>query len=152
MQHKNSHNNTQVFNRPCMGKQNALMNFLLAQKKMAELEPLCLVMMDRNASSDPQDQKEVPCPLPHILYIFFQITERCSLKSARFLRPYMRAYWSFALPSRRTMITPTQATPSSSRSHIDWKTLLFFINTAKHCQYYEGPNFISTYIIFQISH
>jgi hypothetical protein len=44
---------------------------LLAQKKIAELQPPGLVVMDRNAATYPQDQKEVPCPLPHILYILF---------------------------------------------------------------------------------
>ena len=71
MQLKNSHNNTQVFNRPCVGKQNALTDFLLAQKKMAELKPPSLVVTNRNAATNPQDQPEVPRPLPCILYILF---------------------------------------------------------------------------------
>ena len=44
MKLKNSDNNTYVFNRPCVGTQNALTDFLLAQKKMAELKPLSLVL------------------------------------------------------------------------------------------------------------
>ena len=71
MKLKNSHNNTYVFNRPCVGKQNALTDFLLAQKKMAELKPPSLVVTNRNAATNPQDLTEVPSPLPHILYIFF---------------------------------------------------------------------------------
>jgi hypothetical protein len=67
MQLKNSCNNTKVFNHPLVGKQNALsdflLDFLLAQKKMAELEPLCLVVMECNSSTGPQDKKEVPHPL-----------------------------------------------------------------------------------------
>jgi hypothetical protein len=125
MQLKNSCNNTMVFNHPLVGKQNALTDFLLAQKKMAEMEPLGLVVMECNASIGPQDQKEVPLPCNIFFIFFFQITELCSHPSSRFLRLLMRAYWSFALPSRRTTITPTGPTPSSSRSHIDWKTLLF---------------------------
>ena len=62
MKLKNSDNNTQVFNRPCVGTHNALTDFLLAQKKMAELN---------NAAINPQDQTEVPRPLPCILYILF---------------------------------------------------------------------------------
>ena len=38
---------------------------------MADLEPLSLVVMNRNAATNPQDQTEVPRPLPHILYILF---------------------------------------------------------------------------------
>ena len=71
MKFKNSVNNTQVFNRPCVGTQNALTDFLLAQKKMAELKPPSLVVMNRNAAINPQDQTEVPRPLPCILYILF---------------------------------------------------------------------------------
>ena len=62
MKLKNSDNNTQVFNRPCVGTHNALTDFLLAQKKMAELN---------NAAIKPQDQTEVPRPLTCILYILF---------------------------------------------------------------------------------
>ena len=51
--------------------QNALTDFLLAQKKMAELKPLILVVTNRNAAINPHDQTEVPCPLPCILYILF---------------------------------------------------------------------------------
>ena len=54
-----------------MGKQNVMTDFLLAQKKMAELEPPDLVVRNRNAATNPQDQTEVPRPLPHILYILF---------------------------------------------------------------------------------
>ena len=54
-----------------MGMQNALTDFLLAQKKMAELEPPGLVVTNRNTATNPQDQMEVPRPLPHILYIRF---------------------------------------------------------------------------------
>ena len=54
-----------------MGKQNALTDFLLAQKKMAELKPPSLVVTNRNAATNPQDQTEVPRPLPHIFYIIF---------------------------------------------------------------------------------
>ena len=71
MQLKNSQNITHVFNCPCVGMQNALTDFLLAQKKMAELEPPGLVVTNRNAATNPQDQMEVPRPLPHILYIRF---------------------------------------------------------------------------------
>ena len=71
MKLKNLVNNTQVFNRPCVGKQNALTDFWLAQKNMAELKPLGLVVTNHNAATNPQDQTEVPCPLSHILYIFF---------------------------------------------------------------------------------
>ena len=39
MKLKNSDNNTYVFNRPCVGMQSALTDFLLPQKKMAELKP-----------------------------------------------------------------------------------------------------------------
>jgi hypothetical protein len=38
---------------------------------MAELEPPGLVVKNRNAATNSQDQTEVPRPLPHILYIFF---------------------------------------------------------------------------------
>ena len=62
MQLKNSHNNTYVSNSPCVGKQNALTDFLLAQKKMEELEPPGLVVTNRNATTNPQDQREVPRP------------------------------------------------------------------------------------------
>jgi hypothetical protein len=79
LQLKKSCNNTKVFNHPLVGKQNALTDFLLAQKKMAELEPPGLVVMERNASTGPQYQKEVPRPLQHICHVFFfQITELCS--------------------------------------------------------------------------
>jgi hypothetical protein len=44
---------------------------LLAQKKMAELKPPSLVVTNRNAAINPQDQTEVPRPLPCILYILF---------------------------------------------------------------------------------
>ena len=71
MKFKNSVNNTQVFNRPCVGTQNALTDFLLAQKKMAELKPPNLVVKNRNTATNPQDQTKVPRLLPHILYIFF---------------------------------------------------------------------------------
>ena len=71
MKLKNSVNNTQIFNRPCVGTQNALMDFLLVQKKTAELKPLSLVVTNRNAAINPQDQTEVPRPLPRILYILF---------------------------------------------------------------------------------
>ena len=71
MKFKNSVNNTQVFNRPCVGTQNALTDFLLAQKKLAELKPPSLVVTNRNAAINPQDQTEVPRPLPCILYIIF---------------------------------------------------------------------------------
>jgi hypothetical protein len=54
-----------------MGTQNALTDFLLAQKKMAELEPPGLVVTNSNSATNPQDQTEVPRPLPHILYILF---------------------------------------------------------------------------------
>jgi hypothetical protein len=55
MQLKNSCNNTMVFNHHLVGKQNALMDFLLAQKKMVELEPPALVVLERNASTGRQD-------------------------------------------------------------------------------------------------
>ena len=71
MKLKNSDNNTQVFNRPCIGTQNALTDFLLVQKKMAELKPLSLVVTNRNAAINFQDQTEVPRLLPCILYILF---------------------------------------------------------------------------------
>ena len=71
MKLKNSDSNTQVFNRPCIVTQNALMDFLLAQKKMAELKPPSLMVTNRNTATNPQDQTEVPRPLPHILYILF---------------------------------------------------------------------------------
>jgi len=54
-----------------VGTQNALTDFLLAQKKMAELEPPGLVVTNRNAATNPQDQTEVPRPLTHIIYILF---------------------------------------------------------------------------------
>ena len=54
-----------------MGTQNALTDFYLAQKKMAELEPSGFVVTNRNATTNPQDQTEVSRPLPHILYILF---------------------------------------------------------------------------------
>jgi hypothetical protein len=54
-----------------VGTQNALMDFLLAQKKMTEMEPLGLVVTNCNAATNPQDQTEVSRPLPHILYILF---------------------------------------------------------------------------------
>jgi hypothetical protein len=38
---------------------------------MAELEPPNLVVMNRNAATNPHDQTEVPRPLPYILYILF---------------------------------------------------------------------------------
>jgi hypothetical protein len=69
MQLKNSCNNTKVFNHPWVGKKNALTDFLLAQKKMAELEPLSLVVMEHNTAIDHQDRKEVPHPLQHILHV-----------------------------------------------------------------------------------
>ena len=71
MKLKNPDNNTQVFNRPCVGTQNALTDFLLAQKKMTELEPLGLGVTNRNAAINPPDQTEVLRPFPHILYILF---------------------------------------------------------------------------------
>ena len=71
MKLKNSNNNTYVFNHPCVGTQNALTDFLLAQKKMAELKPPSLVVTNRNAAINPQDQTEIPRPLPCILYILF---------------------------------------------------------------------------------
>ena len=71
MKLKNSDNNTQVFNRPCIGTQNALTDLLLAQKKLAELKPPSLVVTNRNTAINPQDQTEVPRPLPCILYIPF---------------------------------------------------------------------------------
>ena len=64
MKLKNS-DNTQVFNRPCVGTQNALTDFLLAQKKMAELKPPSLVVTNRNAAINSQDQTEVQ--LRHLL-------------------------------------------------------------------------------------
>ena len=42
---------------------------------MAELEPPDLVVMNRNAATNPQDQTEVPRPLPHILNILFPNNE-----------------------------------------------------------------------------
>ena len=60
MKLKNSDNNTQVFNHPCV-----------AQKKMAEQEPPGLVVTDNNAATNPRGQTEVPRPLPHILHILF---------------------------------------------------------------------------------
>ena len=87
MKLKNSDNNTKVFNRPCVGTQNALTDFLLAQKKMAELKPPSLVVMNHNAAINPQDQTEVPRPC-HAFSIFcFQITERCPMKITRFFGP-----------------------------------------------------------------
>jgi hypothetical protein len=71
MQFKNSCNNTKIFNHPLVGKQNALIDFLLAQKKMAELEPPSLVEMERDASTGPQYQKEVPRHLQHIVHVLF---------------------------------------------------------------------------------
>jgi hypothetical protein len=97
MQPKNLCNNTKVFNHPLVGKRNAPTDFLLAQKKMAELEPSGLVVMEHNTSIDPQYQKEVPRPLQHIVHVLFPM---CSHPSSRFLRLFMRAYWSFSLPSR----------------------------------------------------
>jgi hypothetical protein len=44
---------------------------LLAQKKMVEVEPSGLVVMERNASTGRQDQKEVPLPLQHIFHVLF---------------------------------------------------------------------------------
>jgi hypothetical protein len=38
---------------------------------MAELESPNLGVRNRNATTNPQDQTEVPRPLPHILYILF---------------------------------------------------------------------------------
>ena len=84
MKLKNSDNNTQVFNRLCVGTQNALTDFLLAQKKMAELKPPSLVVTNRNAAINPQDQTEVPRPCHAFSIFFFQITERCPMKSTRF--------------------------------------------------------------------
>jgi hypothetical protein len=55
-----------------VGTQNALTDFLLAHKKMAELEHPGFVVTNRNTATNPQDQREVPRPLPHILYILFQ--------------------------------------------------------------------------------
>ena len=72
MQLKNSHNNTQVFNHPCVETHNALTDFLLAQKKMAVLKPLSLVVTNRNTAINPRDQTEVARPLSRILYILFQ--------------------------------------------------------------------------------
>jgi len=54
-----------------VGTQNALTDFLLAQKKMAELEPPSLVVMNHNAATNPRDQTGISRPLPHILYIPF---------------------------------------------------------------------------------
>jgi hypothetical protein len=62
------HNGLQPF---LVGKQNVLTDFLLAQKKMVGLEPPGLVVMDRNASTVSQDQKEVPLPLQHIFHVLF---------------------------------------------------------------------------------
>ena len=71
MKLKNSVNNTLVFNHPCVGTQNGLTDFLLAQKKMTELKPPSLVVTNRNAAINPQDQTKVPRPLPRILFILF---------------------------------------------------------------------------------
>ena len=71
MKLKNSDNNTQVFNRSCVGTQNALTDFLLVQKKMAELKPPSLVVTNHNPVINPQNRTEVPRPLPCILYILF---------------------------------------------------------------------------------
>jgi hypothetical protein len=65
--------------------------FLLAQKKMAELEPLDLVVMECNTSTGLQYQKEVPRPLQHIIHVLFQITELCSHPNFRFRQLLMGA-------------------------------------------------------------
>jgi hypothetical protein len=100
MQLKNSCNNTMVFNHPLVGKQNALTDFLLAQKKMAELEPPGLVVMEHNTATDPQDQMEVPHPWQHIFHVLFPSNGALLSEKLWFLRLLMRAYWCFALPSR----------------------------------------------------
>jgi hypothetical protein len=71
MQLKNPCNNTKIFNHPLVGKHNALTDFLLAEKKMVELDPPDLVVLERNTATDPQDQKEVPRLLQHILHVLF---------------------------------------------------------------------------------
>ena len=110
MKLKNSDNNTQVFNRPCVGTQNALTDFLLAQKKMAELKPPSLVVTNRNSAINPQDQMEISRPLPRILYILFQNNRAL---------PYEKhqVSWTDDLlelcPSLQKDNIPTGATPSS---------------------------------------
>jgi hypothetical protein len=112
MKPKNLCNNTKVFNHPLVGKENALTDFFLPKKKMAELEPPSLVVMEHNISVGPQYQKEVPHPLQRIVHVLF---------------PNNGAVLSPKLPvsSRRTAITSTGPTPSSSISHVEWKTLVF---------------------------
>ena len=72
---------------------------------------------------------------------FFQITKRCPMKSARFLT--LTTYWSCALLSRRTTITPTGATASSCWSHILLENTFIFHKIINSYNYNANINYYS---------
>ena len=75
---------------------------------MAELKPPNLVVMNRNAAINPQDQTEVPRPLPCILYILF----------------LNNGVLPFSPEGQRS--PPPAPLPPAIEAIFYWKTLLFF--------------------------